>query len=159
MGALRAAECWQFGMIGIGAIFEDYRIGRRSSDADVALVHGPAELSYVPLSVPLVDVDDCVDRLLAAGVLVKGSATFLLQEARRIHFKNRSWERLLAAAGIDFVTRERILAWIASSGPSAKGRDALCLLERISDPQPVAAMPVPFAHTRFSEHLLDSIRG
>ena len=33
MGALRAAECADFGMIGIGRVFADYAAGRRRSDA------------------------------------------------------------------------------------------------------------------------------
>ncbi|WP_411196226.1 TfuA-like protein, partial [Rhizobium sp.] len=41
MGALRAAECHPFGMIGIGRIFEDYRTGRLVDDAAVALMHAP----------------------------------------------------------------------------------------------------------------------
>lgn len=50
MGALRAAECAAFGMIGIGHVFEDYRDGRRFSDADVAVNHAPRELGYSPLT-------------------------------------------------------------------------------------------------------------
>lgn len=159
MGALRAAECWQFGMVGIGAIFEDYRTGRRSSDADVALVYGPAELGYMPLSVPLVDVEDWISRLLAAGILATARATPMLQEARRLNFKQRSWERLLTAAGLGADDQRPLLGWITASGPSAKARDALQLLERIADLPPVATKPAPFPHTRFSERLLHSIQG
>src|SRR5262249_38606786 len=50
LGALRAAECAAFGMIGIGAIFEDCTTYRIEDDADVALLHGPRELGYLPLS-------------------------------------------------------------------------------------------------------------
>src|SRR5262245_22511037 len=41
MGALRAAECAHFGMEGVGNIFEQYRSGARTRDADVALLHAP----------------------------------------------------------------------------------------------------------------------
>ena len=159
MGALRAAECWQFGMVGVGAIFEDYRTGRRSSDADVALIHGPAELSYMPLSVPLVDVEDRVDRLLAARALTTASAAILLRQARWLHFKRRTWERMLSVPGIGAGERQGILSWIGADGPSAKGRDALQLLEHIAEPLRVEPTAVAFAHTRFSERLFHCIVG
>ena len=40
MGALRAAELHEFGMIGVGHIFNAYATGRIEGDDDVALVHG-----------------------------------------------------------------------------------------------------------------------
>src|SRR5262245_57987284 len=39
MGALRAAELEAFGMIGVGAIFADFRSGRLTDDDEVAVVH------------------------------------------------------------------------------------------------------------------------
>jgi hypothetical protein len=158
MGALRAAECVQFGMVGVGSIFEDFRTGRRSSDADVALVHGPAELRYVPLSVPLVDVDDCLDRMLDEGAISSGTAVLLASRARKLHFKKRTWERLLEASEITLDDQERIFCWICTSGPSSKTRDALQLLEVILDPPRAESVPVPFVHTRFSERLLHTMK-
>lgn len=158
MGALRAAECWRFGMIGVGAIFEDYRSGKRSSDADVALIHGPAELGYAPLSVPLVDVDDGIDRLLSATMIPAATASSLREEARRMHFKSRNWGHLLSAVGLSGDYAMRVLDWIAGNGPMAKARDAQKLIDRIST-RPIAfGRPVPFAHTRFSQRLYHSIR-
>ena len=40
MGALRAAECWRYGMIGIGKIFERYRDGE-TDDSWVAMTYDP----------------------------------------------------------------------------------------------------------------------
>src|SRR5690606_15788978 len=57
MGALRASECAAFGMIGIGRIFQDYHDGRRRADADVAVLHAPAELQHMALTLALVDVE------------------------------------------------------------------------------------------------------
>ncbi|MCF6126608.1 hypothetical protein EN904_03025 [Mesorhizobium sp. M7A.F.Ca.CA.001.07.2.1] len=50
-------------------VFEDYLTGRRSADADVAMIHGPAEIGYLPLTVPLVDVADVLQRMVAADIL------------------------------------------------------------------------------------------
>ena len=50
MGALRAAELSKFGMTGVGQIFQSFRSGEIEDDDEVAVVHGPAELGFVPLS-------------------------------------------------------------------------------------------------------------
>jgi hypothetical protein len=47
MGALRAAELWRYGMIGIGEIYERYRDGEED-DSLVAMTFDPA--SYRPLT-------------------------------------------------------------------------------------------------------------
>lgn len=69
MGALRAAECHPFGMIGIGRIFEDYRIGRLVDDAAVALTHAPSALGSKALTVPLVNVSATLDVMEDRGLL------------------------------------------------------------------------------------------
>ena len=52
MGALRAAELHPFGMEGVGHIFEGYAAGRLTCDDEVALLHGPVELDWLPLTLP-----------------------------------------------------------------------------------------------------------
>ena len=52
MGALRAAECSPFGMVGIGGIYEDYASGALMDDEAGALIHRPAEMNWTPLSIP-----------------------------------------------------------------------------------------------------------
>ena len=56
MGALRAAELHQFGMRGIGRIFEAYRAGELEDDDEVAVIHGPAETGYLALSEAMVNI-------------------------------------------------------------------------------------------------------
>ena len=72
IGALRAAECAAFGMIGVGDIFESYVSGARVDDSDVAQLHAPAELDYAPLTEALVNVEATLAALVAGGRL--GSA-------------------------------------------------------------------------------------
>jgi len=63
MGALRAAECRAFGMIGIGRIYNDYVSGAVVDDADVALLHEPIELGCRALTVPMVNVRSTLDEM------------------------------------------------------------------------------------------------
>lgn len=159
MGALRAAECWQFGMVGIGGIFEDYRSGRRNADADVALVHGPAEIGHLPLTVPLVDVADGVERMHVARVLDEERAKAVLAVAGRTHFKSRTWKQVLTGAGLPGELQKAALGWIAASGPSLKTRDALLLLDTLGTPPPSRLRPGVFQHTPFSVQLLEQVRN
>src|ERR1700722_16706518 len=54
MGALRAAELAEFGMQGVGWIFEAYRTGELEDDDEVAVTHEGKE--YRPLSEALVNL-------------------------------------------------------------------------------------------------------
>src|SRR5437763_215841 len=56
IGALRAAELDSFGMKGIGRIYEDFRDGVLIDDDEVAVLHGPPELDYRPLTDAMVDI-------------------------------------------------------------------------------------------------------
>jgi hypothetical protein len=100
MGALRAAECAAFGMIGVGRIYEDFASGRRVDDADVALVHGPAELGYPPLSIPLVNTDATIEHLLQEGRLEASAAELLKAAAGSLFYKERTWPSIVRAAGM-----------------------------------------------------------
>ena len=132
MGALRAAEMMSFGMIGIGQIFEDYAEGRREADADVALVFGPAELKYKPLSLPLVDCETQLVSLLNKNKISAAEFEILATAARSLHFKQRTWETVVghASALIDGAKLSKILT--ENRRTPLKTRDALLLLNRIS---------------------------
>jgi len=132
MGALRAAECDAFGMIGIGRIYEDYANGRRVDDADVALLHGPAELGYPALSLPLVNVEATLDRLEADGSLEKHDISSIRTAAREMFYKVRTWPAILDAAG-SFTNRSALLQLFHARCVDSKREDALALLRALSD--------------------------
>jgi len=50
MGALRAAELWRYGMVGIGEIFRAYQNGQTEDDSWVAMTFDP--VTYRPLTEP-----------------------------------------------------------------------------------------------------------
>src|SRR5713226_10363052 len=56
MGALRAAELADFGMEGVGAIFEMYRDGILEDDDEVAVAHGTDEFRFRAGSEAMVDI-------------------------------------------------------------------------------------------------------
>ncbi|MFP5078056.1 TfuA-like protein [Rhizobium sp. YIM 134829] len=129
LGALRAVECEAYGMRGIGRIFEAYRGGHRVDDGDVALSHGPAELGYPALSVPLVTVDATLAAAQAAGAIDAREAALVALAARAVYFKERSWRRI--AEQLD-ATRIQLMQRILPHAVDPKREDALTLLNELA---------------------------
>lgn len=129
MGALRAAECAPFGMIGIGEIFADYAAGRRVEDADVALLHGPAEMNYPAVTVPMVNVEATLARAVALSLLSKAAAEDLIACARAIFYKERSWRTIIATAAFGWDNFSPILQ---AAAVDQKRLDALALVQALA---------------------------
>lgn len=128
MGALRAAECADFGMIGVGAVFERYRLGELADDAAVAQLHAPAELGYTPLTEALVNVEATIQRLVKLRAISELEATALDQSARALFFKERTYPRILSLAGLDKGDRgKQLRALIKRCRLDQKREDALLL--------------------------------
>ncbi len=127
LGALRAAECVTFGMEPVGEIARAYADGARYEDADVCLAHAPAELDFMPLSEPLVDVEASVAALLELGLVTSQQAWGWLDAARDLYFADRTVEAMLERARLaadlaDVYRRHRV---------GVKARDALELVRRL----------------------------
>jgi hypothetical protein len=56
MGALRATELDEFGMVGVGKIYEQFASGREKRDDFVAITHGCAEAKFKPLTISRADI-------------------------------------------------------------------------------------------------------
>ena len=97
MGALRAAELDVFGMTGVGRIYQWYRDGVLEDDDEVALIHGPQETNYVPLSEPMVNVRSTCEAAVTAGVLQQLTADAIVASAKHIYYQDRIWDGVLAA--------------------------------------------------------------
>jgi len=129
MGALRAAECAPFGMRPIGAIAWSYASGMRDDDADVGLVHAPAELGWLPLTEPMVDVEPTVAELLRLGHLQPHEAASMLAHARTIHFSARSLDQLVPLGLAE--RRSDLLQLYQTHRIRQKQRDALELVDHL----------------------------
>jgi len=131
MGALRGAECARFGMVGLGRIFRDYQSGRRVSDADVAVLHGPEEVGFMPLTVSLADAEYTALMLFRRRHISRCITARLLGSARSLFYKQRTWQQILAGADLDVANRERVLQ-LCLAHPSLKQRDAVVALDQVN---------------------------
>ena len=133
MGALRAAECSAFGMVGVGTIYEDYADGRLIDDEAVALVHAPQELGWMPLSVPWVDYQPTIDALSRQGLLLTGEYKKLLLAGRGLHFSERSYSKAVERCAFDSATRaSEILRLIRANRIERKRADADMVLDYVN---------------------------
>ncbi len=134
MGALRAAECSAFGMIGVGSIYEDYAEGRLIDDEAVALVHAPEELGWLPLSIPWVDFQPTIERLFADGAISVCEHKMLLLAGRQLHFSERTYPKALEGCSFtDGGRAKEILRLIRASKVERKREDAECVLQYLLD--------------------------
>ena len=94
MGALRAAETWKLGTIGVGQIFTMYRDGILDADDEVALIY--ERDTYRKLSDPLVNLRAALDMAAAAGVIDGQEKSDLLPKMKSLYFPERSRHALQA---------------------------------------------------------------
>lgn len=128
MGALRAAECADFGMLGVGAVFDRYRSGELEDDAAVAQLHAPEELDYAPVTEALVNVEATIGRFGKLLAISEDEAGRLDAAARRLFFKERTWSRIIREAGLqDGARGKRLGELVRCCKVDVKREDALTL--------------------------------
>lgn len=134
MGALRAAELDAFGMVGVGRIYDAFRTGGLSRDDAVAVLHGPKELGYPPLTVALVDVVATLEAAERAGAVGPTGRAQLQSIAEDMFYKERDYDRIVhQAVSAGFLPDgDALLDWIARNGISQKGLDAQAVLTAVA---------------------------
>ncbi len=157
MGALRAAELCAFGMIGVGEIFERYRLGLLTDDDAVAIQHGPAEYGYEPLSEALVNMQASLERARETGLLSQRSFEVLLATASNTPYWQRSYSRLLADGRTLDVPSDELAALHKMPRVDQKRLDALALLDRIKALK-VGARSITINYTTKLEALIERDR-
>jgi hypothetical protein len=134
LGALRAAELDSFGMQGIGQVYEDFRDGRLEDDDEVAVLHGPEELGYPPVSDAMVNIRATLAAAAGSGVVAPALAASLGDIAKRLFYKERSYEALMrsaAAADLPAAALQAFADWLPAGRVDQKRRDAEAMIEAI----------------------------
>jgi hypothetical protein len=159
-GALRAVELADFGMTGIGHVYRQFRNGELTDDDEVAVLHGPAEVDYVQLTEPMVNVRATVDRAVQLGVIEPALAAALVQTAKSLFYKDRTYEAILEAAarhglelelGLEQEALQRFATWLPDGQVDQKRIDAEEMLEamqaHLEDGVTALEVSYRFAHT------------
>lgn len=150
MGALRAAECRAFGMIGVGEIFRGYASGILVDDADVALLHGPEELNYVAVTLPLVNVTATLATCRRRNLICEREEQWIAKRANALFFKVRTWDAIVESCGqIEPVRSAELLIILKTQYVDQKRLDALSLIDALRQTSKQGTLP-PFNFNRTS---------
>jgi hypothetical protein len=134
MGALRAAELEPFGMVGVGQVFAGFRSGAYEDDDEVTISHGDADAGFRPLSDAMVDLRATLERAVAEHVIAAPLGADLIARAKALHYTERSYPAVLAAAaraGLPPEPLARLRAWLPDHRVQQKRQDALELLRTL----------------------------
>ncbi len=135
MGALRAAELYPFGMIGVGAVFEAYRDGRLEDDDEVAVIHGPAELGYTALSEAMVNIRRTLSDAVSERMVTAETALRLESIAKELPYRERGYGRMLRLGsdiGLPAAELTAFRAWLPQGRFDQKRDDAKAMLRQIA---------------------------
>jgi hypothetical protein len=136
MGALRAAELVDFGMEGVGAIFENYRAGVLGDDDEVAIAHGQLDAGFRPLSEALVNIRATLAAAEAEGIIGPDTRTLLEGIGKATFYPRRTYRGLLQAGaeqGLPAAELAGFGEWLARGEVNQKRMDAVAMLRRIRD--------------------------
>ncbi|MCT7377880.1 TfuA-like protein [Chelativorans salis] len=99
MGALRAAELREFGMIGVGAVYRWFRRWALAPDDAVAVQSAPAEFGFFPLTDAMIDLQATFSRLMRDKMISPEERRALTLTARKMNFRDRTLKAVLCEAG------------------------------------------------------------
>lgn len=133
MGALRAAETSQFGMIGIGEVYRMYASGELIDDDEVALAHASVDQDYKKVSEPMVNVRATFKAAREAGIIDPNQLAKLLETAKRIYFAERSFKAIFHAAAEELpqAVIDSLASFVQTNYVDIKRHDAIELLRTI----------------------------
>lgn len=130
MGALRASELDELGMVGIGHVYNQYASGEVESDDDVAVMLDSESLEA--LSEPLINMEYVFTNASSEGIISEDEKEELLSIAKKTYYPQRSYAKTLAESNLDDSTKEKLIDFIRMS-PDIKKEDAKDLIRYVKD--------------------------
>jgi hypothetical protein len=135
MGALRAAELDDYGMVGVGAIYRAYRDGSYTDDDEVAVAHADSDHGYRTLSVPMVTIRCALARASSERLISGPSAAVLADLAKGLYYADRHWApvvRLGREVGLPEAELSALLGFVRAAQPDPKRDDAVKALQLLA---------------------------
>jgi hypothetical protein len=136
IGALRAAELEEYGMVGLGAVFQAYRNGTLESDDEVAVAHGLAENHFRATSTALVNIRCTLAEAAGQGILQPATRIELERIGRSMFYPERAYPLLLRRAveeGLPIAELNALREWLPGGRIDQKREDALAMLRHMRD--------------------------
>ncbi len=131
MGALRASELDDFGMVGVGHVYNQYKNGFIESDDDVAIVINPVNLEQ--LSDSLVSMNYNFKRMLDKGIISEKEFEMLFKTAKSIFYPKRTYDLVFKNVDINKTKIEEIEKFLDEDGIDIKRQDAVDVIKYIKN--------------------------
>ena len=131
MGALRASELDDFGMIGVGRVYHDYRKGIIESDDDVAVVINPE--TFEQLSEAFISMNYTFKAAMAKGIINKSEFETLIKTAKSIYYPKRNYDKVLKEAHIEDETKKLLQKFLKDNTIDVKKEDAIAVLKFVKE--------------------------
>ena len=130
MGALRASELDDLGMVGIGYVYKAYRTGAITSDDDVALSFDP--VNKVPISEALVNVDYKLELAVNEGIITEEEKDYVHNIAKEIYYPKRSYQNIFSKVEMEDKKKTKLIDFVLKE-KDIKYLDAIEVLEYIKN--------------------------
>ena len=131
MGALRASELDDFGMVGVGYVYNQYKNGFIESDDDVAIVINPVNLEQ--LSDSLVSMDYNFKKMLDKELISEEEFKRLFKTAKSIFYPKRTYDLVFKNVDIDRTKIKEIEKFLDEAGTDIKRQDAVDVVKYIKN--------------------------
>ncbi|PRX68477.1 hypothetical protein B0I32_103439 [Nonomuraea fuscirosea] len=133
MGALRAAECAPWGMIGVGRIYQAYASGAVDADDEVAIVYD--EETGTAASDPMINLRFAVAAAVERGLVTAGTGAVFVDAAKKLYFPDRTVRNVLRVVepALPAGEHEALTRFFAIEAPDTKADDARLLLGAIRE--------------------------
>lgn len=95
MGALRAAELADFGMKGVGKIFDDFHQGKLEDDDEVTVVHRPVQSDYASITDAMVNIRATLEKAVRENIISVDIAEKLTKISKNLFYKKRTLVKAL----------------------------------------------------------------
>lgn len=98
MGAIYAAELSQYGVVGVGQVFEWFRDGILQGSNELVILHLPEEFGYQHVTIALVEVRYALQQLVNYRLVSSSSSQSFIQAIKELPFIERSLDIILQLA-------------------------------------------------------------
>lgn len=144
MGALRAAELHQYGMHGVGTVFQQFKEGLLIDDDEVAVLHHGEQQHFFPLNDAMVNIRATCERAWQEDCLTSVAKEELLTYCKSQFYPYRSLSKAAHyLAKIKPATYHEFTLWLERNGIlDIKKQDAIAVLRKAQTAAPTALSPL-----------------
>ncbi len=145
IGALRAVELGNSGMIGIGEVYEKYKCGELNDDEEVIAVRGSREENYPRLSEPMVNLRATFEGAAGKGIIDDSVCKKLITITKSIYYPERTFPLIFQKAkeaGISKAAIQKLRGFVSGNYVDIQKLDAIKLLDTISNLSETGIKPV-----------------